>query len=81
MTQLVTRITDDLADALDALVRDGVVESRSDGVRRALLALIDEHRRATTAAAIVRGYEAIPQEQNDLWSDAATIAMINDESW
>lgn len=82
MAQLVTRIDDDLASDLDALVEAGVVESRSDAVRRGLEALIDQHRRAETAAAIVRGYERIPQSEiEEMWPDAATTAMIAEEPW
>jgi Arc/MetJ-type ribon-helix-helix transcriptional regulator len=84
MTQFVTRLDPDLAGAVDALVEAGVVESRSDAVRRALEALVDRHRRAAIAQSIVDGYSRIPQlEDGDdvTWPDAATIAMIGEESW
>jgi Arc/MetJ-type ribon-helix-helix transcriptional regulator len=82
MTQLVTRISDALAAAIDDLVAEGVVTSRSDAVRRGLEALIDEQRRRRTAAAIIGGYQKRPQRTVDVgWSDAATVAMIKDEPW
>lgn len=82
MTQLVTRIDEHLASLVDDLVAEGVVESRSDAVRRGLMVLVDRHRRAQTADAIVRGYTDNPQVDDDgSWSDDATIQMIRDEPW
>ena len=82
MTQVVARIDDDLAALVDELVAEGVVESRSDAVRRGLVALIDRHRRRRTADAIIRGYRDRPQTEEDVgWADEASIAMITDEPW
>ncbi len=82
MPQLVTRVDDDLAAAVDELVLEGVVASRSDAVRVALLALVDENRRARIAKAIVDGYRAQPQTATDVgWADEAGARMIADEPW
>jgi len=82
MTQLVTRIDDDLAAEVDALVEEGVVESRSDAVRRALRALVDRHRRQRTAEAIVAGYANRPQTSEEVgWTDDATVRMIAEDPW
>lgn len=82
MTQLVTRIPQDLADQIDRLVAEGVVESRSQAVREGLRQLVDEHRRARVAAEIVEGYQRVPQSVDDgLWSDRATVDMIGQEPW
>ena len=82
MAQFVTRLDDDLARAVDALIREGVVESRSDAVRRGLLVLLDHHRRRATADAIRSGYLAVPQTEAEVgWADQATIRMIGDEPW
>ncbi len=82
MTQLVTRIDDELAAGLDELVARGVASSRSDAVRQALRALIDEQRRAAAASAIVTSYRDSPQTQAEVgWSDDATRRMISDEPW
>jgi Arc/MetJ-type ribon-helix-helix transcriptional regulator len=82
MTQLVTRIDENLASDVDRLVAEGFVDSRSDAVRQGLRSLIDEHRRATTADAIIRGYSDIPQSIDGVvWSDEATRRMIADEPW
>ena len=82
MTQLVTRIDEDLARAMDRLVAEGVVDSRSDAVRKGLHVLVEQERRRRTADAIVAGYTSIPQGDADLiWSDEATVRMITDEPW
>lgn len=82
MTQLVTRIDDDLAALIDDLVSAGLVESRSDAVRRGLKILIDRHRRRTTAEAIIAGYRDQPQTEEELgWVDPATVRMIGEEPW
>ncbi len=82
MAQLVTRIDEDLASLVDELVAEGVVESRSDAVRRGLHVLIDQHQRRRTAEAIIRGYERHPQTDNETaWPDKATIRMIAAEPW
>ena len=80
--QLVTRVPDSLAAAVDDLVRAGVFDSRSDAVRIGLESLLDHERRAATGRAIVEGYRRLPQEEDDLaWPDAATSAMIAEEPW
>ena len=82
MSQLVTRIDDDLARELDALVAEGVVESRSDAVRTALHELIDRHRRRRNADADIAAYTAEPQTEAELAGvDEATRRMIEEEPW
>lgn len=82
MAQLVTRVDDQLAAALDELVVAGEVASRSDAVRIGLEWLIDRRRRHRIGAQIVAGYLAIPQADDEgLWVDTATIQMINEEPW
>lgn len=82
MAQLVTRIDDELAASVDELVAAGVVESRSDAVRRGLSMLIEQTRRRRIATAIVAGYQAHPQtEQEVAWADEATVRMIAEEPW
>lgn len=82
MSQLVTRIDDDLASEVDALVSEGVVASRSDAVRQGLRALVDRHRRRKIGQAIVEGYVRQPQTEEEIgWADEATIRMIEEEPW
>jgi Arc/MetJ-type ribon-helix-helix transcriptional regulator len=80
--QLVTRVPDVLAEAVDGLVREGTFASRSDAVRAGLEALLERERRTAVGRAIVEGYRRVPQHDDDLeWSDAATAAMIAEEPW
>ena len=80
--QLVTRIPDDVAHAVDGLVEAGVFASRSDAVRAGLEVVVERERRDAVGRAIVDGYRRVPQEDDDLaWSDSATSAMIAEEPW
>ncbi len=82
MSQLVTRIDDDLARAIDALVAEGVVESRSDAVRTALRELVDQHRRRRNAERDIAAYTAQPQTEEELYGiDEMTRRMIEEEPW
>jgi metal-responsive CopG/Arc/MetJ family transcriptional regulator len=82
VSQLVTRIDDDLARQLDELVAEGVVESRSDAVRTALRELIDRHRRRRIAEADVAAYLVHPQTEEELAGvDEAARRTIEDEPW
>ena len=82
MAQLVTRVDDELAAAVDELVTAGVVRSRSEAVRLGLERLVDRFRRDRLGAAIVDGYRRIPQSEAEAgWADAATVQMIADEPW
>ena len=82
MAQLVARIDDALADAVDALVEAGVVQSRSDAVRRGLEAMVDHHRRQREGQAIVEGYLRMPQTDEEIqWADEMTRRMIAEEPW
>ena len=82
MAQLVTRIDEELLAAVDALVEEGVVPSRSEAVRRALQELLDRQRRRQTAESIVAGYTRLPQTEDEIgWRDEATARMIADEPW
>lgn len=82
MTQFVTRIDDELAGAVDALVSAGVVESRSDAVRVGLAQLVERHRRCKIGEAIAAGYRDLPQSDEELAGlDGATRALIAEEPW
>jgi Arc/MetJ-type ribon-helix-helix transcriptional regulator len=82
VTQIVTRIDTALAESVDQLVAEGVVESRSDAVRKGLRALIEQTRRRRTAEAIISGYTLHPQSDDEVaWADRATVQMIADEPW
>lgn len=82
MAQLVTRVDDELVFQLDEMVESGEVKSRSDAVRRALEAMIDQRARRLVAEATVEAYRRIPQTEEELrWADAGTKAMIAEGPW
>ena len=82
MSQLVTRLNDDLLAEVDQLVAEGVVASRSDAVRAALVALVEEHRRRSIGRKIVEGYRRTPQTRDELGGlDEATKALVFEEPW
>jgi Arc/MetJ-type ribon-helix-helix transcriptional regulator len=82
MAQFVTRVEETLAKAIDRLVADGVVPSRSAAVRIGLEGLVERHRRRELGQAIVDGYTRVPQVEAEVgWADEATSRMIAEESW
>jgi Arc/MetJ-type ribon-helix-helix transcriptional regulator len=82
MAQLVTRVDDDLAAAVDELVAAGVVASRSEAVRLGLERLVERYRRSQVGARIVEGYRRIPQSDAEVgWADESSVRMIADEPW
>jgi Arc/MetJ-type ribon-helix-helix transcriptional regulator len=82
MAQVVTRLDDRLVAAVDGLVADGVVASRSEAVRLGLERLVEEHRRRLVGAQIVDAYRRLPQSDDELAGlDDATRALIGEEPW
>jgi Arc/MetJ-type ribon-helix-helix transcriptional regulator len=82
MAQLVTRVDDRLLADVDALVSEGIAASRSDAVRLALEALVEQHRRHQIGQAIVDAYRRRPQDPEELAGlDEATRALIEEEPW
>ena len=83
MTHLLrARVADELIDAIDELIADGVVGNRSEAVRIGIEHLVDRHRRAKSGRQIADAYRRVPQrEAESEWSDDATIAMLADEPW
>jgi Arc/MetJ-type ribon-helix-helix transcriptional regulator len=82
MTQVVTRLDDKLVEDLDGLVADGLVTSRSEGVRLGLEKLVEEHRRRRIGAEIVEGYTRQPQTDEEIaHAERATRASIAEEPW
>lgn len=80
--QIAIRLSDDLADRLDAAVRDGTFPSRAEAVRVAIGELLDNLRRRQVGAAIVEGYRRQPQTDEAVAvAEAAAIRSINDEPW
>jgi Arc/MetJ-type ribon-helix-helix transcriptional regulator len=82
MPQLVTRVDQELVEAVDRLVAGGVVASRSEAVRLGLEQLVDRARRAEIAAAILDGYRRIPQSDDELRrADDGLRALVAEEPW
>lgn len=82
MAQLVTRVSEELASAVDELVTAGVVASRSEAVRVGLERLVDRCRRDEIGAQIARGYRERPQDDAEVaWADDSTVRMIAEEPW
>ena len=82
MAQLVTRIDDEMADAIDALIASGEFASRSDVVREGVARLVDERRRQAIGDQIIAGYDRLPESPDELLrAEVAARAMIDDEPW
>jgi Arc/MetJ-type ribon-helix-helix transcriptional regulator len=82
MAQLVARLDDRLMAAVDGLVADGVVGSRSEAVRRGLEQLVDQHQRQRIGASIADAYRRRPQTDDELAGlNDATRALVNEEPW
>jgi metal-responsive CopG/Arc/MetJ family transcriptional regulator len=82
MAQVVTRLDDKLIGELDGLVSEGVVATRSEGVRLGLEKLVDEHRRRRIGAEIVDAYRRQPQTDEELAGlERATRALVDEEPW
>ena len=82
MPQLVTRLDSGLLAAVDRLVADGVLASRSEAVRVGLEQLVEGARRTRTAADIVDGYRRTPQGAEELRrADEGLRALVEEESW
>jgi Arc/MetJ-type ribon-helix-helix transcriptional regulator len=82
MPQVVTRLDAGLLAAVDRLIAEGVVASRSDAVRLGLEQLVEQARRAGIAAAIVKGYRRSPQTADELRrADEGLHALVAEEPW
>ena len=82
MAQFVTRLDDRLVAAVDALVANGTVATRSEAVRIGLERLVDRHRRAEVGGRIAAAYRTQPQTESEVGGiDAATRALIAEEPW
>jgi Arc/MetJ-type ribon-helix-helix transcriptional regulator len=82
MPQLVTRVDQELVEAVDRLVAGGVLASRSEAVRLGLEQLVDRARRAEIALAIVDGYRRIPPNGDELRrADDRLRALLAEEPW
>lgn len=82
MAQVVARLDDKLIGELDNLVAEGVVATRSEGVRLGLEKLVDEYRRRRIGTEIVDAYRRQPQTDEELAGlERATRALVDEEPW
>ena len=81
-TPVPTRFSDDELELIDRLVAEGVGDSRSAVIRRAVVHLADTVRRAGVGAAIAESYRQRPQSaEDDELAMASAIALTEAESW
>lgn len=81
-TPVPTRFTDEELALIDALVNDGVGESRSAVIRQGVHDLAESVRRSRIGAAIADSYRAAPQApEDDELAMASAVAMTEAEPW
>ncbi len=77
-----TRFSDEELAVIDRLVAEGVGESRSDLIRRAVDHLDRAVRRARVGEAIAASYLLCPQsDHDDVQAMASAMAMTEAEPW
>lgn len=83
MTQLVTRVSEELATAIDdELVAGGLAANRSAVVRLAVERLLAEERRRRRIEHEIDAYTRQPQTEEEQWGiDRSTREMIEEEPW
>lgn len=71
-----------MVSALDELVSVGRFTTRAAAVRSAIETLVDVERRKAEGEAIVAGYLAHPQTDDEIeWARQAAILSIAEEPW
>jgi putative addiction module CopG family antidote len=79
--QMAVRLPDEMVKQIDQLVDDGRYESRAEAVRAALHRLLEDLREQQLDAAIVAGYQRLPDAPADAWVAASTEALVKEEPW
>jgi metal-responsive CopG/Arc/MetJ family transcriptional regulator len=78
--QTLVQLSDELLALLDErAARTG--RSRSEVIRAAVERELAEERAAAVDAAIVEGYQRIPQPENDRWAGSSARRSIAAEPW
>lgn len=81
-TPVPTRFSDEELDLIDELVAEGVGDSRSAVIRRAVAHLADAVRRARVGAAIADSYRRRPQTtEDDETAMGNAFALTEAEPW
>ncbi len=82
MTQIVIRMNDELVAAIDALVSDGTVASRSEAVRASVAKWVEDIERQRRIDHEREAYRRIPDTDEEMeWAEAAGREMIEEEGW
>lgn len=82
MTQLVTRIDDDLLAQVDLVISWGELQNRSEAVRQALVELVNDRVRRRAGQQIADAYRRVPQTSAETAGhDTAAREMIAAEPW
>lgn len=77
-----TRFSDEELELIDELVAEGLGDTRSAVIRRAVRHLADAVRRAQVGAAIADSYRKLPQTaEDDELAMASAIALTEAEPW
>ncbi len=80
--QLAIRIPDELAHDLDRLVEGGRFATRTAAVRAAIRELVERERREAVGRAIVRGYQRVPETDEELRLAAENLRrLVAEEPW
>ena len=79
--QMAIRLPEEMVVEVDRLVRDGRYQNRTEAVRAALQRLLDELRERQVDAAIVDGYQRVPDPAPEPWVEAAAEALVREEPW
>jgi Arc/MetJ-type ribon-helix-helix transcriptional regulator len=80
--QVPTRFRDEEVQVIDALIHEGLAESRSELIRLAVSRLAGEHRRRMIGEAMAEAYRQQPQsEEEDRWALADAFALTAEEPW
>jgi hypothetical protein len=81
-TPVPTRFSDDELELIDELVAQGLGDTRSAVIRRAVVHLADAVHRARVGAAIAESYRERPQTaEDDELAMASAIALTEAEPW
>lgn len=82
MTQLVTRIDDELLAQVDLVISWGELQNRSEAVRQALVELVNDRVRRRAGQQIADAYLRVPQTSAETAGhDTAAREMIAAEPW
>ena len=80
--QFAIRMSDELANSLDALVSRGRFATRAEAIRAAIEQLQDTERRHEIGRRIVQGYTEVPQTDTEVAAATeAAVRSIEEEPW